>query len=70
MADAIRIWALHCPFDKHGAPVLGTSGRTIQGVVVLRVEDWTQLCQEHPSLGKQQFMVGTASAEKEPTDDK
>lgn len=37
------LWALHVPFDKHGAPVMGTSGRSIGGVVVMRAETWAAL---------------------------
>lgn len=52
------IWALHCPFDKHGSPVMGLTGRSIEGVVVMRASTWTALCKEHPTLGATEFNVG------------
>lgn len=54
-----RIWAAHCPFRKSGSPVLGTTGSSIQPVIVMTVETWKKLCAEHPTLGTAQFEVGT-----------
>jgi hypothetical protein len=57
-AQPIRIWALHCPFNKRGFPVLGNMGSEIRGVVIIPVEQWTALCKRIPELGATQFEVG------------
>lgn len=58
MAPRFRIWALPCAFRKDGAPSLGTFGKTVRNVVIIRVEDWTQLCRENPALAATRFEVG------------
>jgi len=58
-----RLWASACPFDKRGTPVLGTIGASVGNVVVMRVETWTALCKEHPSLGETKFDVGMNDAQ-------
>jgi hypothetical protein len=54
-----RIWAFHCPFNRHGVPVLGNFGGSIKPVVILPMATWTKLCREIPELGQRQFDVGT-----------
>lgn len=61
MADetpTYRIWMMHCPCRKTGSPVVGTFGRTIQPVVIMRMETWTRLCQDVPQLQTTMFDVG------------
>ena len=53
-----RIWALHCPFRKDGVPSLGTFGKTIQPVVIIKMATWNQLCKDVPQLQTTQFEVG------------
>lgn len=53
-----RIWTLLCPFRKDGWPVLGTMGRSIEGVVIFKADEWKRLMQDHPSLATAQFEVG------------
>lgn len=55
------IWALHCPFRKDGAPVMGSFGRTIKPVIVMEMETWIWLCKNIPQLAAKQFRVGTAN---------
>ena len=54
----IRIWALHCPFNKRGFPVLGSFGSTVRGVIIIPVKTWTELCQRIPDLAATKFEVG------------
>lgn len=54
-----RIWVLHIPFNKQGAPVVGNFGRTIAPVVIMPMATWTRLCQQIPELGRMQFEVGS-----------
>lgn len=54
-----RIWVLHCPFRKTGSPVLGTFGRTVEPVVIMRMETWKKLCEDVPQLQTTQFEVGS-----------
>ena len=54
-----RIWALHCPFKKDGFPSLGTFGKTIEPIIIMKVDTWTKLCAKHPSLSEEQFEVGS-----------
>lgn len=56
---AHRIWAMHCPFDKYGVPVMGAMGRSIESVIVIKTETWNKLCEDIPQLGTTQFEVGT-----------
>jgi hypothetical protein len=55
----MRIWGVWCPFNKRGAPVLGTFGSTSESIVIIRAVDWANLCREIPELGTRQFEVGT-----------
>ena len=57
--EPYTIWALHCPFRKDGAPVLGTFGSETRGVVIIEVETWKRLCRDVPQLQTAQFRVGT-----------
>lgn len=59
IAKAPRIWVLHCPFKKNGYPSLGTFGKTIEEVIVMKASTWTQLCVEIPALGDKKFEVGS-----------
>ena len=56
--SAYRIWSLACPFRKNGTPVLGTFGRTIESVVLMRHSTFKRLIAEHPTLATAQFEVG------------
>ena len=47
-----------CPFNKTGFPVVGTFGSTVNGVIIIKVSDWTKLCAEIPDLAERQFEVG------------
>lgn len=53
-----RIFVTPCPFNKHGAPVVGSFGSRIQNVVIITVETWNRLCAENPQLASTQFEVG------------
>lgn len=55
----LRIWVMHCPFRKTGSPVLGTFGASIEGVVIVKMEDWEKLCEDVPQLKTTQFEVGS-----------
>lgn len=55
----LRIWAAHCPFRKTGSPVLGTMGAIIEGVIVMRMDTWEELCRRVPALQTMQFEVGS-----------
>lgn len=55
----VRVWVLHCPFNKKGMPVLGSFGSTERGVMIMPIETWTALCKEIPELGRKQFEVGS-----------
>ena len=57
-----RIWAMHCPFNKHGNPVVGSFGRTIEPVVIIPIKTWTRLCNDVEAIKTTQFEVGTLSA--------
>jgi hypothetical protein len=54
-----RIWALHCPFNKRGFPVLGNFGYTERDVIIVPVETWNKLCAEIPQLQTMRFEVGS-----------
>lgn len=54
-----RIWAAACPFNKSGAPVLGSFGSRVRNVVIIPMETWTKLCDEIPALAATKFEVGT-----------
>lgn len=54
-----RIWVLHCPFKKNGAPSLGTFGATESPVVIFKLETWKKLCADVPQLQSTQFEVGS-----------
>ena len=58
-ARPYRIWALHCPFKKDGFPSLGTSGQTIEPVIMIKLSEWNRLCNEVPQLATTQFEVGS-----------
>ncbi len=53
-----RVWVARCPFKKNGAPSLGTFGKTIAPVIVMRMETWNRLCAAIPDLQTTQFEVG------------
>lgn len=59
----LRIWALWCPFNKKGFPVLGSFGSTERSVVIIPMETWNQLCADNPGLQTTQFDVGHYVAE-------
>lgn len=54
-----RMWALHCPFNKDGFPSMGSFGRTIEPVIVMKMDTWIKLCAKYPDLGAEQFEVGS-----------
>lgn len=54
----IRIWAVHMPFKKNGFPVVGTFGSREVAVVIMRMSDWTAMCNEIEALKTRQFEVG------------
>lgn len=54
-----RIWALHCPFKKDGFPSMGTFGKTIEPVIVMKMATWNALCAKFPDLAAEQFEVGS-----------
>ena len=54
-----RMWAMHCPFKKDGFPSLGTFGKTIEPVVIMKASEWTRLCKAFPELGNTKFEVGS-----------
>ncbi len=54
-----RIWVLHMPFKKNGFPVVGTFGAHIEGVVIMKIADWTALCNSVEALKTRQFEVGS-----------
>lgn len=53
-----RIWALGCPFNKKGFPVMGTFGSSIRSVIVIDHATWKRLCADIPALQTAQFEVG------------
>lgn len=57
--EPYTMWVAHCPFSKHGTPVLGTMGRTIEPVIVMTTAEWTRLCADVPQLQTTQFRVGS-----------
>ena len=59
-----RIWKMLCPFRKTGSPVLGTFGKSAATVIILRVEVFRQLIDDHPSLATAQFEVGEFTDEE------
>jgi hypothetical protein len=58
-----RIWALHCPFNKKGFPVLGTFGSRTRGVIIFDIETWKRLCADIPALQTTKFEVGSYTPE-------
>jgi hypothetical protein len=52
------IWAGTTTFAKDGAPVLGSSGASMQRVIVMDVPTFKRLVKEHPSLATAKFLVG------------
>ena len=58
-AEPFRIWALHCPFRKDGFPSMGSFGRTIEPVIVMKMKTWNELCAKFPDLAAEQFEVGS-----------
>lgn len=58
-APKYRIWALECPFNKRGVPVMGQFGRTSRGVIVIDVATWQRLCADVPQLQTTMFEVGS-----------
>lgn len=54
-----RIWALYCPFKKDGFPSMGTFGKSIEPVIVMKASTWEQLCDEIPDLATKKFEVGS-----------
>lgn len=54
-----RIWALSCPFNKKGFPVVGSFGGSIRGVVIFDVATWKRLCHDVPQLQTTMFEVGS-----------
>jgi hypothetical protein len=54
-----RIWALHCPFNKKGFPVVGSFGSTERSVIIIPVETWKRLCADVQQLQTTQFEVGS-----------
>lgn len=55
---ATRIWVLHMPFKKNGFPVVGSFGARTEGVVIMKLSDWTAMCNEVEALKTRQFEVG------------
>lgn len=53
-----RIWVLHMPFKKNGFPVVGSFGAKTEGVVIMKLADWTAMCNEVEALKTRQFEVG------------
>jgi hypothetical protein len=54
-----RVWAMHCPFRKDGAPVVGSFGRSVEPVVIMKMATWKRLCADVPQLQATQFEVGS-----------
>jgi len=59
-----KIWSLPTPFDKHGAPVMGTVGATVRHVVVFETAEFKRLLNDHPSLATAQFLLGAYGVEE------
>lgn len=57
--EPYTMWSFQWPFDKHGVPVRGNSGRTIRPVVIMEADTFKRMLSEHESLGAAQFRVGT-----------
>lgn len=53
------IWALDCPLNKRGVPVMGNFGGRWRRVVVIESETWTRLIAEVPGMATAQFRVGS-----------
>lgn len=52
------MWAVSCPFNKRGFPVMGSFGSRIGNIVVMTMSEWTRLCKAIPQLQTTQFNVG------------
>lgn len=59
MTEPYRIWTLDAPFDKDGVPVMGTVGRSVERVVVIRSQTFRRMIAEHPSLRTAAYEVGS-----------
>lgn len=49
-AKQYRIWQGLCAFRKDGSPVAGTMGSTHRSVVVMHVDTFKRMLDEHPTL--------------------